>query len=203
MANNTNGKPVAEIRVGRIIAAIWQNTPTDEGSGADRAAAGSTAAPGGRDPEPGPSPRTGDAPAVRRGVGPGGPGSRRRGRLGSRRGTRRPDARLEAGRRAGHRRRPRDGLAHWGLWASGMCNTQRLKRSAPPLGSTGCRCCWASRTTRLGRWLDSLKAGCVDHRQIHPGRACHGGPNGCGSCRCMLKLLEGGLGSSPKGLQSF
>ena len=31
MANNTNGKPVAEIRVGRIIAAIWQNTPTDEG----------------------------------------------------------------------------------------------------------------------------------------------------------------------------
>ena len=31
MAHNTNGKPVAEIRVGRIIAAIWQNTPTDEG----------------------------------------------------------------------------------------------------------------------------------------------------------------------------
>ena len=31
MANNTNGRPVAEIRVGRIIAAIWQNTPTDEG----------------------------------------------------------------------------------------------------------------------------------------------------------------------------
>ena len=31
MANNTNGKPVAEIRVGRIIATIWQNTPTDEG----------------------------------------------------------------------------------------------------------------------------------------------------------------------------
>ena len=31
MANNTNGKPVAEIRVGRIVAAIWQNTPTDEG----------------------------------------------------------------------------------------------------------------------------------------------------------------------------
>ena len=31
MANNTNGKPVAEIRVGRIIAAIWQNTPTDDG----------------------------------------------------------------------------------------------------------------------------------------------------------------------------
>ena len=24
MANNTNGKPVAEIRVGRIIATIWQ-----------------------------------------------------------------------------------------------------------------------------------------------------------------------------------
>ena len=31
MANNTNGKPVAEIRVGRITATIWQNTPTDEG----------------------------------------------------------------------------------------------------------------------------------------------------------------------------
>ena len=31
MANNTNGKPVVEIRVGRIIATIWQNTPTDEG----------------------------------------------------------------------------------------------------------------------------------------------------------------------------
>ena len=31
MANNTNGKPVAEIRVGRITATTWQNTPTDEG----------------------------------------------------------------------------------------------------------------------------------------------------------------------------
>ena len=31
MANNTNGRPVAEIRVGRITATIWQNTPTDEG----------------------------------------------------------------------------------------------------------------------------------------------------------------------------
>ena len=31
MANNTNGEPVAEIRVGRITATIWQNTPTDEG----------------------------------------------------------------------------------------------------------------------------------------------------------------------------
>ena len=31
MAHNTNGKPVAEIRVGRITATIWQNTPTDEG----------------------------------------------------------------------------------------------------------------------------------------------------------------------------
>ena len=31
MANNTNGKPVAEIRVGRITATIWQNTSTDEG----------------------------------------------------------------------------------------------------------------------------------------------------------------------------
>ena len=31
MANNTNGKPVAEIRVGRITATIWQNTPTDDG----------------------------------------------------------------------------------------------------------------------------------------------------------------------------
>ena len=31
MANNTNGKPVAEIRVGRITATIWQNTPTNEG----------------------------------------------------------------------------------------------------------------------------------------------------------------------------
>ena len=31
MANNTNSKPVAEIRVGRITATIWQNTPTDEG----------------------------------------------------------------------------------------------------------------------------------------------------------------------------
>ena len=27
MANNTNGKPVAEIRVGRITATIWQGTP--------------------------------------------------------------------------------------------------------------------------------------------------------------------------------
>ena len=58
-------------------------------------------------PDPDPHFGTGDASAVRRGVGPGGPGSRRRGRLGSRRGTRRPDARLEAGRRAGHRRRTR------------------------------------------------------------------------------------------------
>ena len=31
MAHNTNGKPVAEIRVGRITATIWQNTPTDDG----------------------------------------------------------------------------------------------------------------------------------------------------------------------------
>ena len=31
MANNTNGRPVAEIRVGRITATIWQNTPTDDG----------------------------------------------------------------------------------------------------------------------------------------------------------------------------
>ena len=31
MANNTNGKPVAEIRVGRITTTIRQNTPTDEG----------------------------------------------------------------------------------------------------------------------------------------------------------------------------
>ena len=31
MANHTNGKPVAEIRVGRITATIWQNTPTDDG----------------------------------------------------------------------------------------------------------------------------------------------------------------------------
>ena len=31
MANNTNGRPVAEIRVGRITATIWQNTPTDAG----------------------------------------------------------------------------------------------------------------------------------------------------------------------------
>ena len=31
MANNTNGKPVAEIRVGRIIATIWQAPPTDKG----------------------------------------------------------------------------------------------------------------------------------------------------------------------------
>ena len=31
MAHHTNGKPVAEIRVGRITATIWQNTATDEG----------------------------------------------------------------------------------------------------------------------------------------------------------------------------
>ena len=32
VANTTNGKPVADIRVGRIITAISQNSPTDEGA---------------------------------------------------------------------------------------------------------------------------------------------------------------------------
>ena len=44
MAHNTNGKPVAEIRVGKIIAAIWQNTPTDACSTASTSPAFSAAA---------------------------------------------------------------------------------------------------------------------------------------------------------------
>ena len=42
------GKPVAEIRVGRITATIWQNNPTDEGvSTASTSPAFSAAAPPG------------------------------------------------------------------------------------------------------------------------------------------------------------